>query len=90
MRQKEKIYTIKNVLLVWVGVCLVLIGLVSLLIPVSPGLLLIILGLSLVSKSLEEEKNWHLFGRLKNMMHKYIPKKLRYLKILNIGLTNKK
>ena len=87
MSQKEIIYTVKKALLIWLGICLIFIGLVSLLIPVSPGLILIILGLSLVSKGLEEEKKWPMFSRLKKTVYKCIPKKLRHL---NIGLTVKK
>ena len=90
MTQKEIIYTIKNALLIWTGVCLVFVGLVSLLIPISPGLILIILGLSLISKGLEEKNDQSIFIRFRKIMHKYLPKKLKYLKILNIGLTNKK
>ena len=48
----EKIYlTIRKALLFWTGLCLVLIGIVSLAVPFIPGFILIFLGMSILSRA---------------------------------------
>lgn len=64
----EKILTtVKRALILWTGICLVVIGFVSLILPFLPGIFIILFGFSLLAQQYNSINSWFVVRILKHV-----------------------
>ena len=66
---------IKKALLIWGGICLFLFGLVSLLFPILPGILLSVLGIALIARGSDWFREQHYVKKFIIFVKKKLQKK---------------
>ena len=89
MSQERIIITIKKALYIWTGLCAVIFGIVSLVLPILPGLIVVILGLSLIAHGINGKGDWKPRKDLKTVIKTVKPIVLKTVKTLNSNTLNK-
>lgn len=79
----EKIFnTIKMAALVWIGLCLIALGLIFIPVPVVPGIILVILGASILTRGIEKFPVWMQELNIKRLKKDFIVNKNRIIKMI--------
>lgn len=81
---KGIIKTIKKALFIWTGICLVIIGLVLMPMPVLPGIIFVLIGISLITHAFQNKKAYSLKEQYDKILllfkkvNKYLEKKYNF------------
>lgn len=82
---RKIIISVKKMLLMMIGMTLILVGLISIILPFSPGLIIILIGITIIANVSHAFKNHKYTIKFKKFIRKYfIKNKIKNAYILNL------